>query len=419
MIYVINSARYNLARHILTDINNGHSVLLIADECHRYGSRENNRIFDFYNVLENDTSYYALGLSATPEIADYRAISVPLGKEIYCYDLAKALHDRVISRFILFCVGISFTYSEREEYEMLSSSLAKCMLKLRKEYPELGSMLSENFFVQLQKIAKQGGEFASIARNALILMYKRRALSHMATQRIPCAISIVSSLSVHIRLILFCERISAAEQLFSQLLELYPNQVGLYHSNIPDNTRKEVLENYKRGIIRILICCKALDEGLNIPSTDAGIIVSTSKSARQRVQRMGRLLRRSNDIKRIYYLYIEQSSEDKEFVYGLNNMESIVPLVALRYKESTFFHSAYESLRKKVLEFVLERRHDLDLLHIIDQNINYALLRGDFLFSESVCRDNIKSSQSGLERNYWVSVLYVILARKEKLLILS
>jgi superfamily II DNA or RNA helicase len=298
-------------------------------------------------------------LSATPEIVDYKAISIPLGKEIYCYDLARALHDRVISRFILFCVGISFTYGERQEYEMLSSSLGKCMLKLRKEYPELGSMLSENFFVHLQKIAKQGGEFASLASNALVLMYKRRTLSHMATQRMPCAISIVSSLPVCLRIILFCERITAAEKLFSQLLNLYPNQVGLYHSNIDDRTRGEVLENYKRGIIRILICCKALDEGLNIPSTDVGVIVSTSKSARQRVQRMGRLLRRSNDIKRIYYLYIEQSSEDREFTFGLSNMESIVPVVALRYKESTFFHSAYEILRKKVLDFVLEHRHDL------------------------------------------------------------
>ena len=34
MIYVINSARYELARQILTELKNGKYVLLIADECH-------------------------------------------------------------------------------------------------------------------------------------------------------------------------------------------------------------------------------------------------------------------------------------------------------------------------------------------------------------------------------------------------
>ena len=47
MIYVVNSARYTLARHLLEDYREGHAILLIADECHHYGSQENSRIFDF------------------------------------------------------------------------------------------------------------------------------------------------------------------------------------------------------------------------------------------------------------------------------------------------------------------------------------------------------------------------------------
>lgn len=46
MIYVINSARYELAREILAELKNGDSVLLIADECHHYGSEQNRLIFE-------------------------------------------------------------------------------------------------------------------------------------------------------------------------------------------------------------------------------------------------------------------------------------------------------------------------------------------------------------------------------------
>ena len=39
--------------------------------------------------------------------------------------------------------------------------------------------------------------------------------------------------------------------------------------------------------------CRALDEGLNVPDTSVGIIVASTKSVRQRIQRMGRILRTS------------------------------------------------------------------------------------------------------------------------------
>ena len=52
MIYVINSARYELARQILAELRNGESVFLIADECHRYGSGQNQLIFEFLPYIK-------------------------------------------------------------------------------------------------------------------------------------------------------------------------------------------------------------------------------------------------------------------------------------------------------------------------------------------------------------------------------
>ena len=412
MIYVVNSARYSLARHILSDIRNGYAVLLIADECHHYGSSENNRIFDFYKVIDEDTPYYALGLSATPEIVNFKAISIPLGREIYSYDLGKALRDRIISRFILYSIKLEFSPDERDEYIILSNRLSKYMNDLKEQYPELHGMPSGVFFAFLQGLAQHGCEDAQAT---LTLIYKRRTLCHMATARPLSTVSIVKALPKRSRIILFCERIEAAELLYDIFLEQFPDQVGLYHSKMADITRQDILERYKHGILRLLICCKALDEGLNIPSTDAGIIVSSSMSARQRVQRLGRMLRRSKEIKRVYYLYMGESSEDSELVHGLRTLEYNIPIISLHYLSGAFIHFEYERLRKIVLEYVSGHRYDPEMLGALNKNIDKVLLRGDFLLSESACRENLQTSHTISERNYWTSVLYIIHARLGKL----
>jgi superfamily II DNA or RNA helicase len=411
MIYVVNSARYSLARHILSEIKAGYGVLLIADECHHYGSAENSRIFDFYRVLDKDAPYYALGLSATPEIADFRRISIPLGDEIYSYDLGRALQDSVISRFILFSIRLSFTPYEHAEYIELSENMSVNMVMLKRKCPELKDMPSGIFFAYLQKLAHQDSETAQLARMALTLMYQRRSLCHMAKERSACAVSIINEIPVNSKVILFCERIKAAQSLFRRLSERYPNQAGLYHSKMHDNTRQDILSRFKYGEIRLLICCKALDEGLDIPSTDVGIIVSSSMSARQRVQRLGRMLRRSKDVKRIYYLYIGESNEDCELVYGLRTIENSVPFIALNYFQEAFIHPEYERLRKEVLDYISRRKKDPALHNAINKNLDQALLRGDFLVSESACRENLRLSKTVTERNYWTSVLYFIHAR--------
>jgi superfamily II DNA or RNA helicase len=415
MIYVVNSARFSLARHITSDIKAGYGVLLIADECHHYGSAENSRIFDFYKVLDKDAQYFALGLSATPEIVNFKRISVPLGREIYCYDLGRALQDCIISRFVLFSVRLNFTPIERNNYEELSGNLSLCMALLRKKCPELKDLPPSLFFAYLQRLAHQEGETAQQAQTALTLMYRRRAICHMADERSRCAVSIVNALPINLKLILFCERIQAAQSLFQELSERFPNQAGLYHSKMHENTRQDILGRYRHGEIRLLVCCKALDEGLDIPSTDAGIIVSSSMSARQRVQRLGRMLRRSNEIKRVYYLYIGESNEDSELVFGLRTMENKIPLIALHFREGTYIHPEYERLREKALDYVLRRRHDADLLGAINKNLDRTLLRGDFLVSEQKCRENLLSSRTIAERNYWTSTLYLILARLDRL----
>jgi superfamily II DNA or RNA helicase len=66
--------------------------------------------------------------------------------------------------------------------------------------------------------------------------------------------------------------------------------------------RRDNLRNFRDGLIDILVACRALDEGVDIPDAQCAVIASASASRRQRIQRLGRVLRTSKH-KRLATVY--------------------------------------------------------------------------------------------------------------------
>jgi superfamily II DNA or RNA helicase len=48
---------------------------------------------------------------------------------------------------------------------------------------------------------------------------------------------------------------------------------------------------FRKGVVDVLVTCRALDEGANIPETQLAIVAAATASQRQRIQRLGRVLR--------------------------------------------------------------------------------------------------------------------------------
>lgn len=418
MIYVVNSARYSFSKHILADICNGSPVLVIADECHHYTSEENAKVFDFYPLLPSSAAYFALGLSATPETANYEAITTPLGNEIYKYGFVDALNAQIISKFTLLNIAVAFTPDEADTYDELSDRLLISFAKLKKLCPELKRLSGNSFFAALQRLAgsAKNSEIAVLASTVLTLSYERKSVVHLAEQRVLCAVKLIEMIEAQSKIIVFCERIETAERIFGKIKYTNPEQVGIYHSEMEHQARKQALERYSRSEIRILICCKALDEGLNVPSTDVGIVVSTSGSERQRIQRLGRLLRRSGGTKRLFYIYVSQSSEDRELLAGMTDTFSgIVPMMNLDFEENRIRYDEYEKLCANVLAYVGRVVTEPGVIAELRRNLELGAVRLDWWLSESECRNRIVAAKTVSDRNYWKSVLYVILERLGKL----
>jgi len=420
MIYVVNSARHSLAQHLLDDFHKGNSILLIADECHHYSSPKNSRIFDYISQIQTKTQgphYYALGLSATPETVNFNEKLVPaLGQEIFKYGFTEALNANIISSFAIFNVKLKFTPDEELQYLDLSKQLTLALEILLQNCPFLRNVHKQQFFAGLEQLAQQSDDdVASLARTVLILAVQRKDLVYRAQSRLGCVKNLLIQLPQTANILIFNERIEVADAIFNELQLLFPGQVGRYHSEMDERAKKNMLRKYHDAQIRILVSCRALDEGLNVPATDIGIIASSTGSNRQRIQRLGRVLRQSGKkhTAKLYYLYIGSSNEAQELLADISrDLSGIIPILDLEYIEDsgTFIHSAYQVLADQVLDYAKRKGWRAEIISEITRNLELGKLSCDWWLPEQECNLKIKNASSRSERNYWVSMQFLVKA---------
>jgi superfamily II DNA or RNA helicase len=75
--------------------------------------------------------------------------------------------------------------------------------------------------------------------------------------------------------------------------------------------RKEVFRLFKKGIYRAIVSSQVLDEGIDVPDANVGIIMSGTGSSREYIQRLGRILRPSGKKAILYELVSAETSETR------------------------------------------------------------------------------------------------------------
>jgi superfamily II DNA or RNA helicase len=252
----------NTARRFSASFAQDRRAFLIVDECHRAGSPSNSRALD-------GPFRATLGLSATPEReyddAFISVISPRLGPIIYEYTYRDAAKDGVISPFSLTNIHVEMLEDEKEKYLRLSRSIARCLRK--------GHVIE--------------GEEDRLKR----LLQQRAAVSGNATMRIPVAVKLIEEHRGE-RAVIFHERIEAANTILS-LLKKRGHRATIYHSEVGPTVRRDNLRLFRKGLFDVLVCCRALDEGINVPEASVAVIASSTASQRQRIQRLGRILRKA------------------------------------------------------------------------------------------------------------------------------
>ncbi|MDR3304782.1 MAG: DEAD/DEAH box helicase family protein, partial [Clostridiales Family XIII bacterium] len=242
MVYVLNSARRSIARHILADMSAGYAVFLICDECHHFASEENRHVFDFLPFSDNN-NYYAMGLSATPDCEYMQDVLVPaLGKSVFRYSIADAANDRVVSQYVVFNTAVSFAPDEQIEYDELTHQIAIRRTLLFRKLPAKERTDDNDFMRMISRLSKRGDEIGDLARSLHLFYIRRKALVHHAGSRISAAAEILRLLPLDERVIVFSERIVTANALYAAACKLFPAKAVLYHSKLDPLVKKRALD---------------------------------------------------------------------------------------------------------------------------------------------------------------------------------
>ncbi|MDO4523563.1 MAG: DEAD/DEAH box helicase [Eubacteriales bacterium] len=406
IIYIANSARYRLARQILRELKEKKPVLLIADECHHYSSEQNQLIFEFLpHIKEMAAQFYSLGLTATlPDGENGRYLASVLGRKIYHYSMREAAKAKTVCHYDIFHIGLSFLGEEAQSYQELTDRMLVIYRTMQsKGLIGADSISRYDLFEQLRAMThSKNAKIAQLASSYLQLSYKRKELVCLAATRIPCVCRLIELLGIREKIMIFGERISQVEELYKYLNEQYPGRVGRYHYQMGKQANHNALQRFHEGEYRILITCKAVDEGVDVPDIAVGIVLSGTSVQRQRIQRLGRIVRTAEGKERaaLYYLHLSDSSEEQMYLPDVADME----IFELEYEaeEDSFIHPEYDRRAHGLLEQMKRSGADLKVLAEADRVLDHGRVRADWKNKECDYAGKKADAKHMREKNYWV-----------------
>jgi RNA polymerase primary sigma factor len=304
VVAVVNSARATDIRPIRR------GGLLVADECHRYGSAVNRLALD-----ERFTR--RLGLSATYARDDdgHVAWLVPyFGGTCFRMGYRRAVADGVTARFSVGFVGVAWSDAEQACYDELSEQMRRLRAALLDRYGLPGEPF-EAFLRAVNHLADRfGGDqgtASGLARRYRHAMLERRRLLADTPAKDGGLARLVPAVAASDRTIVFTQSIAACERAATTLAN-GGLRAGVVHSAMGKPGRFDALARFAAGELDVICAPRVLDEGIDVPAADLAVIVGASRSRRQMVQRMGRVLRRKPDGRaaRFAVLFVEGTVED-------------------------------------------------------------------------------------------------------------
>ena len=280
--------------------------LLIADECHRYGT-------DIFMGALEDGFKSRLGLTATRERADggHKELEDYFGKVVYTLGYRESIDRGYIAEIKVAQIAVNLTIDEQFEFDELSEVITKSQFELSKRFG-LKVDPYPHFMAEIVRIKKEGDMRDSMAAGRyLSAISKRKALLANTPEKLKVVKHLAGSINESNGTLFFTETIAGAEAICDEL-----KQVGIsaatIHSGLKPQERYSAFLGFQEKRIQALTAAKVLDEGVDVPEADLAVIISASKTRRQMIQRMGRVIRIKADGRkaRFVFVYVANTSED-------------------------------------------------------------------------------------------------------------
>ena len=243
--------------------------LLVFDECHHLPGEQ------YQFTALGSIAPFRLGLTATPERAD--------GKESHLYELCgplcyevhiDELSGRTLAPYLVETIEVEMHADEREQYETARETYTNFLRKARVNFQHPNGW---SIFLRRTSESPEGRE----AFKAYLLQKK---LSQASGAKEEMLWKLIQQHRGD-RMLVFTQD----NEMAYRIGRTFMLPVLTHHTKLPE--REAFLQAFRSGEYPILVTSKVLNEGVDVPDANVGVIVSGSGSIREHVQRLGRILR--------------------------------------------------------------------------------------------------------------------------------
>lgn len=251
--------------------------LFIGDEMHGLGAKETRRA-----LLESYT--HRLGLSATPD---------------RYFDEEGTEYLRSFFKDVVYVFGIKEALAWKDPVSGLS---ALCPYEYHPVEVHLeGDELEQYLEISNKLIAFSNKTDEDSLKRLELLLFKRAAIVKTAAQKETVLREILDRVGTVEHCLVYCH---STEQMLAANNVLHSRNISYHRFTGDEGTvpmpeygevseREMILRGLDDGTYQALVAMKCLDEGVDVPSACLGIILASSGSPREYIQRRGRLLRRA------------------------------------------------------------------------------------------------------------------------------
>jgi superfamily II DNA or RNA helicase len=265
-------------------------ALLVFDECHHLPG-------DFTRVIaEYSLAPYRLGLTATLERTDGKHLDLHtlIGPEVYRTS-PTALSGTVLAPYDIARITVKLSRRERERYDALLETRNSF---LQQHGIRLGTLVGWQTFVQASARSRAGRSAMLAHREARGIAFgtegKLRVLAHLLAQHHPARTLIFTDDNVMVY------RISR-----EFLLPAITHKTAV-------KERHDVLQRFRSGEYPVIVTSRVLNEGVDVPEASIAIVLSGTGSPREYIQRLGRILRRSEGKRAVLYEVIAEATTEEQ-----------------------------------------------------------------------------------------------------------
>lgn len=282
------------------------NTLFVADEVHWFGAPSlQSALIDFAN--------YRLGLSATPkryfDDAGTEVLTNYFNEVVFKFPIEKALEardergERILTPYRYHPIFVELTVDESESYWGFTRQILAIKGKKKKE---------EEDWRKLETLYRMRADIGKQAENKIESL-------RLLLEDFPLPLK---------RTLIYCANFAQMEKV-KQILsgfEVFPQKVTGDEKTSTSKAfnnkseRAHILESFEAGELDVLLAIDCLDEGVDIPSAQVGIILASSGNEKEFIQRRGRLMRVSDgkEVADIFDFCVVPAKTDGGL--GMNNL---------------------------------------------------------------------------------------------------